>query len=190
MFKIGFLLVLFSLNLSADAGLPIIMLLYPAFWIMLPFIILLEFYILKWKLQPLPDNSSKAILLGNLVSTFLGYPLSWLISLAYQFSAISFLSLFPNIQEFSQEYLLYFTATAWLPPMDNTHPWLFVFTLILGLIPAFYISVYSEYWIAKKILKSIKDTKKLKDIIYTINKYSYASFILITIVWYLLRVYF
>lgn len=190
MFRIAFLLLLFPLSSYADAGIPLIILVYPAFSLMLPFIIVLEFYILKSHLQPLAKNSLKAVIVANLTSTLLGYPLAWLISLAYQLSTLFFLSLFPNIQNFSEEYFLYFTATAWLPPMDNVHPWLFFFTLILGLIPAFYISVYSEYWIVKKILKDIKNTKQLKDVVYTMNKYSYVGLITIIIVWYLARVYF
>lgn len=67
---------------SADAGIPLIALVSPGFWLILPLVILLESFVALLILRKRIWIALKVAVISNIVSTVAGVPLRWLVVLA------------------------------------------------------------------------------------------------------------
>lgn len=139
---------------NANAGVPMLAFAWPVMWIGLVPIILVE-VLIGYKLKGYDlRNLIKALVSANLLSTFVGVPLSWLALLA-----IEMLVLYSagqvDVPE-SLQFLFYPFMMAWLGPTEN--PW-HVYFAFLGLAVVFcLVSIWVEarivqYYIAESTYK-------------------------------------
>lgn len=130
---------------------------------------------------------------ANLVSTFIGYPLAWILRLVGEF-AFSLLFLLvmklvaapSNVSMDSTWARLVGAAlySAWLPPEVEGAHWMLPVASLVGLVPAFFISVYSEAWVLRRLMKG-EDRLAIQAVSYRANLASYsllAAFAVVTLV--------
>ncbi len=87
---------LFPTPVSADAGVPMLWLVWPAAWMMLVPIIALEAVVARRVLTTGWAESLKVSTVANVVSTLAGIPLTWLALLLIEFVFAMLLNLLPD----------------------------------------------------------------------------------------------
>jgi len=138
----GLLLLLPSIC-AADAGLPMIVWVWPAMIVAMIPIIAIETIIFKHALNAPYVKTTWAVSVANVVSTMVGYPLSWFLLLGVQIltpggsSGFGTATLWERIASVT-------AGAAWLAPHESELYWMVPVAAMVGLIPAFLISVYLE----------------------------------------------
>lgn len=177
----------FANNVYANIGLPMIIIAWPIFWLLLIPVIIIEWIILKKKLG---DFSSKhlfyAALLSNFLSTLAGIPLAWGCMLCLQFLIPGGLGTFPSFNDFWRYFLGATVQAAWLIPYEDQFYWMIPTAFIVLLIPFFLVSYWVEAFTTLTFLNpSIDRTNIVKKAVWDANIYSYG-FLFITSIIYLL----
>jgi hypothetical protein len=170
----------FSITAFADTGVPMLALMWPVFWLALLPIIGIEFFVLKRKLH---DVTSKRLLLAaslsNIVSTFIGIPLTWGCLVGLQFLGMSA----PYI-ELDRYWLKILNATlgaAWLAPYESDLYWMMPTAAIVLLIPFFFVSYWIEAAVTVWIIKDTQQKLAIKKAVWTGNIYSYSLLFLLAL---------
>jgi hypothetical protein len=175
--KKNFLVFLFlsiPVALCADAGIPMLAINETfLLFALIPVIIIEAFLLMRFGLDK--KVSIKAVIVANLVSTVIGYPLAWIL----MFGLEMLLYALKNIH--LPDVITFIFSVAWLGPMDEYNAWLIPVASIIGLIPAYFISVYSEYFIIGIFFKET-DKKTLLRYSWIINSASYALLLLIAVI--------
>lgn len=171
-------LTLYASPAMADAGVPMIFLGLPfAVCVLIP-VILIECFTYSKILKVEFKKTIKPTAISNLVSTLLGYPLSWLILLALEFTTTGGFA--PNISTAMGKVIAVTLQAAWLMPFESELHWMIPVAGLIGLIPAFFLSIFIEKWILKKFFW--KDLPNLNRASWLANFYSYLLLILILLV--------
>ncbi len=175
----GFVLTLFIfLGLStpalANAGVPMIMLLWPFFWCALIPIILVEWLVLKKDLPALlPKRLFYVASMANLFSVLLGIPLAWLTQLGIQLATGG--SGFLPLDNMWSILLVATLHTAWIVPYQGALDFLIPTAFMVLLIPCFFFSYWLEKIVALKLLRESSYPKEvIKKAVWRANKWSYA----------------
>jgi len=134
----------------ADAGVPMLMLLFPAAFFLLIPIVGIE----TWVARRIPSVSARRRFVGvftaNAVSTIVGWPLTWLILALLQLFVIPG----GNSGDFHFPHPFDAVATvtlgaAWLPPDEDNLHWMIPTAAMVLLIPAFFVSVLTEGFVLR-----------------------------------------
>jgi len=139
----------------ADMGVPMLVFIWPASWILFVPIALVEAAV-AFRVLALPFKRCLLIsFVANLVSTLLGIPLTWL---AVAILEVLLAGLGLGLNALSRGYIpediagmLAILSPAWLGPGDQG-PWVFTLASLVLCIPFFFASVYCERWVAKKMV--------------------------------------
>ncbi|MBY0369714.1 hypothetical protein K2X33_03445 [bacterium] len=133
---------------SANAGVPMIFLGLPfALIALIPICAIEVFYFQKtWKFPA--KKLAMPVVVANLVSTLIGYPLSWLMLLGLQLavgggSAWGLNTVWNKIAAFTLQ-------AAWLIPYEGDLGWLIPAAGLVGLIPAYFLTVWFEYGVYRR----------------------------------------
>lgn len=164
----------------ADAGIPMIFLTFPAMLIALVPVILIETFVIHKALE-IPYK--KALIpnsVANLASTVAGFPLAWGLLLGLELLTTGG-GCGPGFGTISSSILTVILESAWLCPWEDHLYWLMPVAFINCLIIAFFISIWIEYFVMKKMLKE-HDKAKIKKATYKANLVSYALLIILNIV--------
>ncbi|MHB0999139.1 MAG: hypothetical protein ACYC27_07825 [Armatimonadota bacterium] len=154
---------------SANVGIPTIACISPAFWFLLPFVIIIEGIIAALVIRRGAWIAIKVAALSNIFSTLCGVPLRLLLTSVFVYCA--------NLSQFADKLYAFGTEPDLLAIWDSgmiiqkiafsivSPPgfipgngnifWSWLSWGIL-LVPFFLISVLTEYWIALKLLKNKK----------------------------------
>ena len=142
---------------NADAGIPMIFVTYPAVLVALLPIIILEVVIFKRGLHLGYRPVTWHVGTANVVSTVIGFPLTWFLCMLLQ--------MFTGGGSFYRAGIwgtvLRVTWQApWLLPLSHTgeENWMVPTAAIVGLIPAFFASVGIEGVILRRLLKAVDAT--------------------------------
>lgn len=140
----------------ANAGLPMITLGLPFVVAALIPVIVIESWMVRRETGVSVRETIRAVSSANVVSTLVGYPVAWLLQALVQFGADWLLSLVGNAES-----PLYRTgwfqvmgmllSAAWLMPFENSMWWMIPAAGMVGLIPAFFVSVYCERLVIKNM---------------------------------------
>jgi hypothetical protein len=169
------ILFLFTSPAVADAGIPMIFFGLPfAIFVLIP-VILIECFTYSKRLKIEFKITIKPVATSNLVSTLLGYPLSWLILLALELATTWGFP--PNISGVIGKITAVTLQAAWLMPFESELHWMIPIAGLVGLIPAFFLSVFIEKWILQKYFWS--DLPNLGTANWRANVYSYLLLVLI-----------
>ena len=192
--KILFVLILAVVALSpatcfANAGVPMLYIEWPFMISLLIPVILLESGLLSKFLKINFKESFALMGKANLLSTFVGFPLSWLLHFLVEMASY----IFPYMaQKFDLEFIsattyhnnellfdiLGLLVTApWIAPIEDKLHWMIPAAGIISLIPAYFVTVFFEYKFLKKRI-SIDALIVRKNII-KINLYSYLFLALV-----------
>lgn len=140
-----FLCILAPTIAQADAGVPMLALLWPASWMAFIPVVLIEAWIarrilgLMWKPALLRTG------LANAVSTLIGIPLTWgallLIELGISGGGKAF-----GIETLPQKLFAVIVQAPWLIPYEEGLGWMVPAAAIVLLVPFFFASVFIERW--------------------------------------------
>lgn len=137
---------------NANAGLPMIMIAWPIFWLAFIPIVLIEWAVMR---HLLPTISKRSLLwnitLANAVSTVIGIPVTWfaLVALEFLLTTSPFALLYVSVQHalsdttWAKAFEILITAP-WLYPFDGQTMNPIPFALILLFVPFFFVSYWSE----------------------------------------------
>ncbi len=138
----------------ANAGVPMIFLVMPALALSLIPIIIIEAIYLSKKLQLQEKEAIKTATASNLLSTIVGVPLTWVILVLIQMitgggSAYGIDTLFDKALAVTWQ-------APWLIPYEPELNWMVPVAGLVLLVPFFFVSWWSEYFITKKMHKNIE----------------------------------
>ena len=184
--RLFFLIILvFTQPVSANAGVPVIFISFPLVLAGLIPVILIEIFfywrVLKIEFRPLVSSTS----LANLLSTLVGYPLAWGLLLGLEILTTGG-SCGPGFDNALNGTLTAILEAAWLCDHATQLFWLIPVAFLLNLIIAYFISVFAEYLLIKRVT-GFSDKKQLKRAVWQANLISYV-FLLGTGLIYLFKV--
>jgi hypothetical protein len=176
--KLLFFLLTAPVFCYANAGVPMIVLLYPSFIILLLPIIAIEYFIIKSIIAMRKKRILSTTIVSNLASTLIGIPLAWgflfLIELlSTGGSAVKAAGILHLIGSVTLQ-------AAWLMPYEKHLYWMIPTATMINLIPAYFVSKYSEYFIAKKFMKEI-DKNQIKKAVFKANNVTYLGLFLLSL---------
>ena len=160
----------------ADVGIPIIV--YSLFEMLLAFIpvVLIEAMTYKKSFNVKFKNALGASFVANLFSTIIGIPLAWILQLILQIATTG-LSVF-GLVNYSNKIVNIVLLSAWLPPYSGRQASLMVNSaVVVGLIPAFFISILLEQWVLRKFFNSI-NPDQLRKAVWSANIRSYVFLVI------------
>lgn len=171
----------------ADAGLPMLTVVWPGMIIALIPIIALESYCLRTMLKLPFAKSLKLMTIANLESTIIGVPLTWVALLLIEFVVIFTGGyIFKSVTELPEalSYIFIITLGApWIAPFSESQAyWLIPAASFFLLIPFYFVTWYVEYRCLKKRIKKSKPPT-LKRVVRNINLISYGLLGVIVLVW-------
>lgn len=157
----------------ANAGLPMIAIMYPGMGILLVPVIVLEVLVLRRLLDTPVRRTSAMVAVSNLVSTGVGVPLTWAALVGVQFvtggGGWSPLLDVPFLGK-----LLGVTWLApWMMPWGTDEHWMIPLAALMLLVPFFFASWLIEYVVSVMFMRDI-EAARLKRAVLVANLVSYA----------------
>jgi len=143
-------LLLFPLPASADVGIPMLALVWPASWALLLPVIVLEGLLARKVLQQSWSKSFWIAAAGNGASTLVGIPSSWAAVLMLG-NVFIWLGEAAGVSGHVPIGLIFYVA--WLPP--GVQPWHFIAAAAILCVPFFFVSYGVEYSVAKRLLPHV-----------------------------------
>jgi hypothetical protein len=174
----------------ADVGLPMIIVEWPFVILALGPVILVEAAVYRKRLGIPYGKALYPAGIANLVSTFIGYPLAWILRLIGQLVVVLLLSLAMQVLGVPEtalggkvvdSLLMVGTGSAWMGPGAEDALWMLPAALLVGLVPAYFVSVYSEAWVLRRMMKG-EDKTAIRALSYRANLASYAFLAVIAVV--------
>lgn len=191
------LLAIFPSVAFANAGLPMLAILWPlSLPAFLP-VVFIESYLINKYLSLGYRNSLNLVTKANIFSTAIGIPIAWIACFAIEMLLMivlvkvvgtksyppSVISSFPEPFNTITAVLLTFP---WLGPWREGGHWIIPFATSLMLVPCFFISYWSEYWFIQKKLPNENKTKLLAAV-KKANLCTYALLLFSCFIWFLTK---
>ena len=174
------LLLLLPTKASADIGVPMIFITVPGMLVGLIPIILIECFVMSKQLAITLKSSLKASLWGNVVSTVIGIPITWVALVVIQICTGGGQAY--GLNSPLTKFLAVTWQAPWLIPYDPDTNWMVPAATLYLLIPFFFVSWWIEYRVEKRLLKEI-DPTKLSIAVRNANLVSYSLLFLIVLGW-------
>lgn len=169
------ILLLFGLVISvpayADAGIPMLVLTIPALALAFIPVVIIEGYILFKYLKISKKLAFKTATISNLVSTFIGIPITWIAFTLVDVLVLTLVGLENQTPELFLKILNVISTLFW--GFDAEPQWMRLTVNAILLIPFFFISWLIELKITKKILK-LSDEALIKKAVLVGNLISYG----------------
>ena len=164
----------------ANAGVPMIFLVMPAFaFSIVPIIILESFYIAN-KLQLSRKVVYKTVTVSNLVSTIVGIPAAWILLVSIQL--ITGGGSAYGIDTTIEKILAVTWQAPWLIPYEHSLNWMIPVAGTVLLVPLFFISWWFEYLVSKSMLKEV-EPNRIKLLVRNANLITYSLMMLWPIIY-------
>jgi len=148
------LLLFFSASpANADIGVPMLLVTLPGMVIGLVPIIFVEAFVLARQHRVTLAYVLKPVAWANVLSTLVDVPLTWFVLLALEL-ATGGGSGGPGVLVTTRQKFLAVTWQApWLIPYDSELHWMIPTAMLVLLVPFFFASWLTEYWIIKRLVK-------------------------------------
>lgn len=140
------------LSLLTDAGIPMIVLTFPAMVMLLIPVIVIEGLLCKKWLGLTTWQAMKSSTVSNLASTIIGVPVAWAIMLALEFGTMGVVDKSPAIQNWHSpiaNVIFFFLSSAWIGPPEGKNAWLIPAATLVLLAPFFFASYGLEYLVMR-----------------------------------------
>lgn len=183
-----------SLHILADAGLPMILLTFPAMLTVLVPVILVEAWLYRRWMSLKAGTALKSSGVANLASTLIGVPVAWCAVLLLDFVALGGILRIPTFDRVLDKQdsplaaiILTILAPAWLGP--GSKYWMVPLATIMLLVPTFFLSVWIERFIVYRMVKTSVsgsgDFSRLRIgvVVRNANLVSYGLLIVGSLVW-------
>jgi hypothetical protein len=167
----------------ADMGVPMIFVTMPLMVFALIPVILIEAFVLARRFQQSLKSVLWAASAANLVSTFIGIPITWCL-----LALIQLLTGGGGAYQIHTILGRFFSVTwqgSWLFHLESELYWRVPASILFLLIPFFFASYWVEYLVARRMLKN-RDRGEVKRGVYFANLASYALLALIVFGWLLM----
>ena len=171
---------------SANIGLPMLAIVWPAFWLAFIPIVLIEVWVLC---KLLKNESFRSLLwpstLANLFSTLIGIPIAWGVLLGLELLVMQLVDLLVDFSEVSavKMSLLSIITAPWLYPVESELYWMIPTACMILLIPFYFVSAWSEGLIFARFLKARHPPNESKRSMWRANLASYAFLFLFALGW-------
>ncbi len=153
--SILFALAIFPGLAQANAGVPMIFLVMPAMALsIIPIIVIEAIYISK-KLGLSNKVSARTVTISNLASMTVGIPVSWIFLVLIQMTTGGGSAY--GLNNALTKVLAVTWQAPWLIPYESDLHWMVPVAGLVLLIPFFFVSWWSEYFVSKKLIKSVED---------------------------------
>ena len=134
----------------ADAGVPMLAVVWPISWLLLLPIVIVEALVAQALLDLEPRQSLVVAAKANVASTLIGIPLTWLLLLLVELLLSKGLAYGLGTPT---DKLLAFTLQApWLIPYEGSLHWLVPAAAIVLCVPFFIVSVFTERAVVRRLL--------------------------------------
>jgi hypothetical protein len=165
----------------ADAGVPMLFLEFPAMLYALVPVIAVEILVARKLMRLEPRRSMKAIVIANLASTLLGFPLLWILLAGIEFFSGGDSPL--GLQSFWGRVYAVTVQAPWLIPYEEDLKWMIPVASAYLLIPAFFVSVFIERWICRMLWRD-QEKDEIRRFSWMAHFASYAVLIVIAAIYY------
>lgn len=155
----------------ANAGVPMLFLAMPAFLISLVPIIAIETLYISKSLRLPFGQSLKTVSISNVASTIIGVPLTWLLLVVIQMVTGGGGAY--GIDSVMGKVLAVTWQAPWLIPYEDDLNWMIPVAGLVLLVPFFFASWWSEYFVSKKINKSLPSLN-IRDKVRNANLITYS----------------
>ena len=156
---------------------------YPLMIFALIPVILIETWIVVRSLKQSTFTSAKVVTIANLVSTLLGFPLAWGIMWGISIAVTSGIGEEAlGMDTFPKKLFAVTVEAPWLIPYEHDLYWMIPTAAIILLVPAYFVSVWSEGLIMRAMLP--KETKSaVFPAVWKANLASYGFLLLLGVAW-------
>ena len=174
---------------QANAGVPMIFLTLPGMALALVPVIVLEMRVLAKRLGLTPRLAFKVAAWSNLLTTFVGVPLTWAILTVLE--GVTGGGRAYGINTPAKKLLAVTWQAPWLIPYEADHNlyWMVPAAMMWLLVPTFFMSWWLEYLAAARMLRDA-DRTRLKSAMFRANLLSYAFLELCALGWLLFEIVF
>jgi hypothetical protein len=160
----------------ANAGLPMLAIMWPLLFLAFIPIVLIESYVLRRYLRRVEWRESlKVCTYSNLFSTLIGIPLTWAVLVVVEI----FLMFLSDSVPLSDVPLIviFIVESPWLVP--KVSDWSIPLAGMLLLIPFYFASIWSEHLIVRRLMGQSHNDHELKKAVYAGNQASYGFLLVI-----------
>jgi hypothetical protein len=157
----------------ANAGVPMIALVYPGMGIMLVPVIVIELLVLRRRLEMPIRRLIAMTTVSNAVSTVAGVPLTWLALVALQGVTGGGGPAGPSFETIAGKVLAVTWQAPWMMPYEADMYWMVPVATLVLLVPFFFASWLIEYWVSRLFARET-DKKTLNRAVLAANLVSYA----------------
>lgn len=174
---------------QANAGVPMIFLTWPGMALALIPVIFLEMRVIGKRLGLTPRRAFKVAAWANLLTTFVGVPLTWVILTVLEGATGGGRAY--GIDTPAKKLLAVTWQAPWLIPYEANHNlyWMVPAAMMWLLVPTFFMSWWLEYLAAARMLRDA-DRARLKSAMFKANLLSYAFLELCALGWLLFEIVF
>jgi hypothetical protein len=165
----------------ANAGVPMIGILYPGMGIMLVPVIMLEIVVLRRRLSAPLSLTARMVTVSNLVSTLVGVPLTWVALVVLQGVTGAGGPVGPPFETLAGKMLAVTWQAPWMMPYESDMYWMVPVAAMVLLIPFFFASWLIEYQLSRLFMRDI-DREVLKRGVLAANLASYALLVGVAVV--------
>jgi len=183
-----------SLSLLADAGVPMIVLTFPAMAVLLLPIILVEAWFLRKWIALGAWDAAKSSAVANIASTLVGVPAAWAVMLCVEFGVFWSVAKLNLLSQASEKWnspiarlVTTLLSAPWLGPDEKNLYWM-VPVAVLGLmVPTFFASVWIEAFIVEKMAggtdEGSSNPAHIRIAVRNANLISYCLLAVGTVIW-------
>lgn len=174
----------------ANAGLPMLIIIWPLLWLAFIPIVLIEYSVLKKIFIKEAPNRILFITAGaNLFSTAIGIPLIYLVLLLLEMLIPGGAGTFPDLPEFWRRILSVTLQAPWLLPHESEFYWMIPVACGVLFIPFYYMSYWVEGIIISRYMKNSCAPNEVKEAVKKANRASYAFLYMILLAWLIYGIY-
>jgi hypothetical protein len=179
-------LLIFPTLALANVGLPMLAVAWPLSAPAFIPVVIIESWVVRRALGISWSSATTQMLKANFISTLVGIPLAWVISVAAEFSlAILIVNTTdsrsyppPGLGEVGNVIL----TAPWLGPINQGANWILPLAMIVLLVPFFLVSFWIEAWyVGRHLCPETPNQARLA--IWKANAYSYTSLFIVTACW-------
>ncbi len=178
LYQLFIVFLLLPAKAHADIGVPMIFITAPGMLAALIPIILIEGVVMSKQLAITLTQSLKAAFYGNIVSTIVGIPVTWVALVAIQLCTGGGGAY--GLDSPLKQFLAVTWQAPWLIPYEPELKWMIPSATFFLLVPFFFVSWRIEYKVANRLLKEIDQTQ-LNAAVRNANLVSYGLLALIVL---------
>ncbi len=162
----------------ADAGVPMLLVIWPRTWWLLPAIVLVEGYIARIACRLGIWQALRLSAFANGASTLIGIPLTWLILLVLEIGTVGGRAY--GLSSVSTKLLSVTLQSPWLVPYDGELRWMVPAAAAFLCVPFFFMSVWAEIAIGRLLVEE-KVRSRIRRWAWMANACTYSISILVLV---------